>query len=917
MRHEGAVIGREREQSALAEFVDARDGRALVLRGEAGMGKSVLLDQLARYATQREHHVVRAIGVETESELPFAGLHQVLHPLLPRAGELNDDHRALIETVFGRQSGTVPSVMTLGVAVLDLLALIASKTPLLIMIDDGHWFDAPSAQVLSFISRRLSGDVVRIVFGLREEMESPFDDVGLPEMELTALSEQAAGELLDAGFPGLSTEVRRAVLDTAGGNPLALVELPRSASSIDGDATYRGVPNAQPLPLSRRLERMYRSRVEDLPSSERGELLRGALDGIETASAPRRVTAARYRMENVERALAQGLVTIDAETYEFAFRHPLVRSALVQMATPNERRAAHLVLAELHQSDIERRARHLSAATVDPDEAVATELEEAAASATLRGGAATAVTWLTRAAELSQHSEERARRLAEAAFTASQAGLLDRAQRLSDEFVRNSQSAQAPAAAITSAYVMLYRTGDVRSAHRMAGAALDALPADVSPETVSRLVNVLLSASMFAADPALWRRTEDAIDTFAEHLDPLTVVHRDSWGDVARRGAGLAKRIEEAFARPTDPEPWEVMRLGVSAYFVDTLGDFRSYLHRVVDREEDSGAFTNYMTLLQLVMLDQMSLGSWDAAEETGRRGLELTQTHGYELFAHQFRGFLGLLAAWRGDSAGARELQTATDAWARPRGIGNLTQYAEAIGTAAALSEGDYEAAYVYASGITEPGSFTPYSAQALRTLLDLVEAALHTGRTGEARRHALAARDLGLPAVSPRLSLLTQGALAMTAEEDEDAGKLFDQAVGHTAAPSFPFEHARIELAHGMWLRRSRQTRAARQTLARAAATFDRIGARTWAERARAETGATGAVGRVSTEATLTLTAQERHIAELAASGMSNKEIGAQLFLSPRTVGSHLYRIFPKLGITSRAALRDALPQEETVSE
>jgi DNA-binding NarL/FixJ family response regulator len=155
------------------------------------------------------------------------------------------------------------------------------------------------------------------------------------------------------------------------------------------------------------------------------------------------------------------------------------------------------------------------------------------------------------------------------------------------------------------------------------------------------------------------------------------------------------------------------------------------------------------------------------------------------------------------------------------------------------------------------------------------------------------------------------------MTAEEDEDAGKLFDQAVGHTAAPSFPFEHARIELAHGMWLRRSRQTRAARQTLARAAATFDRIGARTWAERARAETGATGAVGRVSTEATLTLTAQERHIAELAASGMSNKEIGAQLFLSPRTVGSHLYRIFPKLGITSRAALRDALPQEETVSE
>jgi hypothetical protein len=323
------------------------------------------------------------------------------------------------------------------------------------------------------------------------------------------------------------------------------------------------------------------------------------------------------------------------------------------MATPNERRAAHLAFAELHHADIERRARHLSAATVDPDEAVAVVLEEAAASATLRGGAATAVTWLTRAAELSQHSKERARRLAEAAFTASQAGLLDRAQRLSDEFVRNSQSAQAPAAAVTSAYVMLYRTGDVRSAHRLVCAAVDALPAEVSPETASRLVNVLLPASMFAADPVLWQRAEEAIDRFADRLDPLTLVHRDSWGDVARRGAGLAKRIEEAFARPTDPEPWEVMRLGVSAYFVDTLGDFRSYLHRVVDREEDSGAFTNYMTLLQLVMLDQMSLGSWQAAEETGRRGLELTQARGYELFAYQFRGFLGLLAAWRGDCAG------------------------------------------------------------------------------------------------------------------------------------------------------------------------------------------------------------------------------------------------------------------------
>lgn len=239
------------------------------------------------------------------------------------------------------------------------------------------------------------------------------------------------------------------------------------------------------------------------------------------------------------------------------------------------------------------------------------------------------------------------------------------------------------------------------------------------------------------------------------------------------------------------------------------------------------------------------------------------------------------------------------------------LTEYAEAIGAAAALSEGEYETAYAYAAGITAPGTFTRFSQQALRTLFDLVEAAVHTGRHDAASAHAEAARDLGLPALSPRLALLTAGALAITAPP-EAAGALFAAAVSHPAGATLPFELARIRLAYGAWLRRSRELALARRTLTEALGAFETLGAATWAERARTELRAAGKPTRADRAAVAALTPQERQIAELAATGLSNREIGARLHLSPRTVGAHLYKIFPKLGITSRASLRDALPTD-----
>ncbi|MGV9937174.1 helix-turn-helix transcriptional regulator [Streptomyces olivaceoviridis] len=906
------MVGREREQEVLSGFVTAPGGQALVLRGDTGVGKSALLDHVADLAAHGKHRVIRAAGVEAESELPFAGLHQFLYPLLPYIDRLDDTHRGVFDVVFGRSQGPPPSVMTLGIAVLDLLSLAASQKPLLLVLDDGQWLDTSSIEVCGFVGRRLTGSSVKLAVGLRSDVPSGFDTAALPHLPVTTLSEKASEQLLDMHHPGLDPRIRRLVLDEALGNPLALLELPphvlrsgRAAGNREDLVGYTGVP----LPL--RLRHVYGARIEALGDAVRAELLRGALDGVGAGTAAGRARGTRYRMRDTEEALAAGLLGIDPLSGDFVFRHPLVRSTVVQTATPNERRAAHAVLAHVHRDDVERRAMHLAASTVDPDEEVAAALEAAADSATRRGGSQAAVTWLTRAAELSEGREERSRRLGSAAFIAGHAGLLDRAQQLvgSDTTPGGNDS---PASVVASAYGALYDDGDVRTSHRQVTAAIESIRdsgATEPNEVLTRLVNLLLAIDQYASDETSWERTHELLGSLGDLVSPLSRVYEDAWGDIVRRGAGVAERVERAFADLRALEPWDISRLSVAAYHVDTLSHYRPHLQRTVDREVETGAAVSGITMLHLIMLDQLAVGEWDEAERTGQRGLELAVSHHHALFAHHTRAYLGLLAAMRGQVEHARQLQATVDAWARPRGVGFLTQITDAIGTTAALSEGDYEAAYLHAIGITPPGTFTPYAHQAPRTLLDLVEAALHTGRSEQARTHALAAQQAHLPDISPRLALTTHGALAMTATDPTEADHHYHHAETHPSALTFPFELARIRLAHGIRLRHTQGRKAARLSLTLAAETFERLGAPTWAERARAELRATGAATVASSAHLATLTWQERRIADLAAGGLTNKEIGARMHLSPRTVSSHLYRVFPKLGITSRAALRDAL--------
>ena len=946
-----AMVGREAEQAELAAFVKTAAGQALVLRGETGVGKSSLLAHAAAAAEQEGHTVVRAAGVEAESELPYAGLHQVLHPLLADVAGLDDTSQAVFDAVLGRADSDPPSVMTLGIAVLSLLSLAAARQPLLLVLDDGQWFDDSSADICGFVGRRLAGSPVKLLVGVRTDIASRFDTAALPELPVTALSEQDAERLLTQRFPALGKQVRLLVLAQAQGNPLALLELPAHLGSaaqgepaLDNLVGELGELGELGVPLPRRLQRLYGTRIAALGEAMREELLMGALDGAGTAGSalgrtgPHTGPGARYRMRDADEAVAAGLLEIEQATGDFAFRHPLVRSAVVQMATPNQRRAAHRALAHVHREHLERRATHLAAATVDPDEDVADILEAAAESATRRGGALAAVAWLTRAAELSVEHTGRSRRLADAAFVAGHAARLGQAHRLV-QYGLAPGSTDSPASVLASAYQALYQDGDVLSTHRQVASAIErhrdagltrptgltgstgptgptgAGPAESveADEVLTRLVNLLLAISQYAGDRTAWERAQGLLDDLGDLVTDRSRLYADAWSDVIRHGQGCAEVVEQAAAKLAGQEPWEVTRLAVAAYHLDILSRFRPHLRGIVDRELETGAVASGMVMLHLIMLDQMTVGEWDGAEETGRRVLDLAVAHGHELFAVQSRAYLAQLAALRGQVIAARDLQAEVDAWARPRGLGFLTQLADSAGATAALSAGDYETAYLYAIGITQPGEFRPYAYQASRTLLDLVEAARHTGRAGHAREHALAARDAGLPAISPRLALLTYGALAMTADTDREAAEMFALAEAHPDAARFPFELAGIRLAHGTRVRHVEGRAAARRYLVPAAEAFERLGATGWTERARAELRATGAVPRASMLNLASLTWQERRIADLAASGLTNKEIGKRMHLSPRTVSSHLYRIFPKLGITTRAALRDALSRTE----
>lgn len=871
------LFGRDQDSADLHHFLIHGTG-ALLLRGEAGVGKTALVDDLCAAAADTGWRVHRAGGVAFESSIPLAGLSQLILPHRGLVADLDTDAAAALAPALGRDTGTPPSPLAMGTALLDLLTLAGRRDPVLVVIDDAHWFDELSATVVSIAAQRLRDPRVRLIGVCRSDTPSVLGGAGWPHHEVRPLDDVAARAFLRSLPFALPESAERAVLEQASGNPLALEELPRQV---------RGAPiSSAPIALTDRLQALFGARIDALDPHARRELLRAAIDGAGDG----RSTSGRYVMQGVEAATERGLLVVGVDG-EPAFRHPLVSSAVIHMATANERRATHGFLAS-RTTDPIRRAVHLSAATVDPDQSVADQIAHAAELSIRRGAARSAVDLLRRAAELSKRDARRNELMAEAAFVAGQAGRLDVTVELAAQQPDSGVASRANNA-MTAAYVGLYLQGDVAAGHLRIVAVLRDAEKDaeegaaLDETTLTRAVNVLLAITQYAGDTSRWAETDAIVDGLAHRIDPLTLLYRDAWGDFAYRGATVGHRLAQELPRLPELEPWQVMRLAVAGFYAGILADFRSAVRELFDREQFDGAVTNAMTMLHMLMLDQMDTGQWEQAEDTARRGLELTVAHRHDTYEQHFRVFLAVLAASTGDTARARELAATVSAWAGPRGLGLLLGYCKRALVLVALADGDYPAAYATAVEIAEPGVIPHYSHHALVTLMDLVEAAVHSDHTDEAGRHVSAALALGLPDISPRLGLVCAGAAAMAAGAagSDSADRLFADAVKHPAAERFPFEHARIRLAHGMWLRRQRRYRDAAPVLEAARSALEHLGAAPWAQRAAAELRAAGATThRPRGEE---LSAQERRIAELAAAGLSNKEIADRLYLSPRTAG------------------------------
>ncbi|MGW1802451.1 helix-turn-helix transcriptional regulator, partial [Streptomyces sp. NPDC001984] len=576
----------------------------------------------------------------------------------------------------------------------------------------------------------------------------------------------------------------------------------------------------------------------------------------------------------------------------------------------------------------ERRAWHLAEAATGPDEAVARALDEAALSAwrrsnlpgatdqasdedavsdRRRSGASAAVAALMRAGELSPHPADRSRRLVEAAYLATITGQLEQVNRL---LADAGQAPDSPSGLVFAATAhLLAHQGDVNAAHQLLTRALDEAADTAKNHNWDHhgVLYALLVVGLYTLRPEPWELLNSAMAHVApEAVAPFRLCY-DAYVNPARTSDSIRERLDDGFtALPTDAAPWQIMPLAYAAVALDALYDYRYLVFRMIERERDGGAIAMVISGLMLLCQDSYIRGEWDEAEDLAREGLELASAYGYHLLEGHLRAMLAAGAAIRGNMDLARTRSEETTAWAAPRGIAVSEWYAWSARRLAAMGQGDYEEALVQASRGASPG--TPSSGVPARWMvLNLVEAAVRTGRIDQARAHVVAAHQAGIHGISSRTALMTAGAAALAADDD-DAGALFEAALSLPEAARWPWEHARIQLAYGQWLRRTRGPRA-RTHLRSALETFDRIGAKAMADWARNELRASG-VGTIRPDTpTSTLTAQERQIAELAATGLTNKQIGERLFLSHRTVGSHLHRLFPKLGITSRAALRTAL--------
>ncbi|MEU5786321.1 AAA family ATPase [Micromonospora purpureochromogenes] len=912
-RQPGTLFGRDDDIEMIHSFVEraAVSGGPLVLFGSPGVGKTVLLEAAAAQAEAAGMLVVRGVGAEFEGEISFAGLHQVLHTLMEGISSLTATYRQALGVALGTNEGPPPDQLQVSVATLALLTHMAAERPLLLVVDDLPWLDRVSARVLSFVARRLTGTRVGFLGASRSGQESFFDSAGMPEHEVKPLDEAAAIALVEHRFPNLAPWVRMRLLAESQGNPLALLELPVSLSEQQRIGTS-ALPEV--LPLGTRLQAIFASRIRRLPAATQQLLLLAVLEGVCPTVGP--LTGDRWLgrpdLAPAERA---GLVRIDDRTGRLVFRHPLTRSAVMELSTSDQRREAHRMLADQSMDRPERRAWHLAHATVEPDEQVAAFLEQVGRDITRRGDVVGGIRILLRAADLSPQGYYRSRRIAEAAYLgADLTGDLRDVPQLLEEARRADGGRAGPlVAAIAAAHhLLLSGEGDIDTAHRLLAGAIEMQPQpyDATNATIIEALYILALVSHGGHRGELWEAVHTRLARVAPRVPSRLALHISTTADPARTAVSAVDQLDAAIATlDQEFDPVRIIRLAFSSMYVDRLPGCRAALRRLLREGRRTQAVTLQIQALSFLSRDLFTAGEWNELQELAEEGRRLAEAHSYRLLSTNFLYRMALVAAARGDDVTSTAVADDMIRWSAPRRIGFHLACAAHVKALAAISRGDFENAYRHASAVSRAGELASHVPTALFLIMDLVEAAVRTGRHAEAAAHVTAVHEAGVAEISGRLALIAHASAALAAT-DREAGELFEMALAVPAADRWPFDLARVQLAYGERLRRGKSHARARVHLTAALEAFQRLGATPWMERAGNELRATGiAVGRALGTGPASLTPQQLEIAKLAAAGLTNKQIGQRLHLSPRTVGFHLYQVFPKLGVTSRAALRDAL--------
>jgi len=904
------LIDRDAERGTLDQFVAAvraGDSQALVMSGEAGVGKTALLDYLAGQATGCR--VERAAGVQSEMELPFAALHQLCSPMLNRLQGIPVPQRDALLTAFGMSAGPVPDRFLVGLGVLSLLSEVAEEQHLVCLIDDEQWLDRASAQVLGFVARRLVAESVGIVFAVR----IPSSELaGLAELRIEGLQEADAEALLDSVLTGpLDTRVRDQILAETHGNPLALLELPRGLTTQQLAGGF-GLPGAVRLPGG--VDGSFRQRVHALPEQTRRLLLIAAAEPLgDPAMLWRAAAMFGIGAEAAEPAAEASLVEFGIRV---RFRHPIVRSVIYGSALPQERQEVHAALAEVTdpQRDPDRRAWHRAHAALGPDEAVAAELERSADRAQARGGVAAAAAFLERATMLTLDPTRRTERALAAASANLQAGAFGAVRQLLPVAEAGAstdlQQARIDFVAADLAFVT-NRGSDAPSLLLKAAKRLEPVDADLSRATYLQA----LCSAMFAGRLALGGGVlEVARDV--EAAPPPTSAPRASDflldGLVAHYTTGYAAGVpllrQALDVFETDVPVEEKLRwywvAGIVAQHLWDDDRWQLLTDRHVQLTRDVGALSELPMALSARAIMLLFAGELVEAAALIQELQAAMEATGTTLAPYAGMG----LEAFCGRQAETAALVDATIVDVSLRGEGNGIAVAEWATAVLNNGVGDYLKAMAAAQRAADyPGEIVSPN----WALAELVEAAVRSGNS-ETATEALSRLAEITTASGTNWALGVEARSRALLSDGDTAERLYRESIERLCQTRIRADLARSYLLYGEWLRRRRRRVDARAQLRIAHDMLDAMGMDAFAERARRELEATGETTRKRSVVTADeqLTAQEALIARMARDGLTNPEIAARLFISARTVQYHLRKVFAKLGIESRTQLDGVLP-------